>query len=269
MVQNFSPFLLINKSGGNRISFHLDSMFIKEVNAVKWRLEIFCKISCKISLSTVFTHLAQACQVAKWQDGAWSKEGYVIPGIKVHELKAQLFPLPMLFVLCLFSFPFPCLHPVPKDRSRQCFCCPPDTCLGLLGLAATPPAHLPISVLLSSCCWGGGRRGAPAAEAQLTTGSAWLPGRAGPGGADVQVALPHAELFQGQHQGAFWVGSDAESCRIIRDEQLTLINTYYCQTSHKPHKSLWRFIAALMTLFYHGEMNESGWIYQRQSLNKA
>lgn len=142
MVQNFSPFLLINKSGGNRNSFHLGSMFIKEVNAVKWRLEIFCKISCKISLSTVFTHLAQACQVAKWQDGAWSKEGYVIPGIKDHELKARLFPLPMLFVLCLFSFPFPCLHPVPKDRSRQCFCCPPDTCLGLLGLAATPPAHL-------------------------------------------------------------------------------------------------------------------------------
>lgn len=118
MVQILSPFLLIHKSGGNRNSFHLSCVFIKEVNGVKWKLKMFCKISCKIFLSKVFTQLAQLCQVAKQQGSTWSKEGYIWPGIKVHEPKAEVFPLSMLFVLCPFSSP--CLHPVPEDRSRQC-----------------------------------------------------------------------------------------------------------------------------------------------------
>lgn len=269
MVQNLSHFLLISRNGGNRNSFHLSCVFIKEVNAVKWKLKIFCKIF----LSKVFTQLSQLCQVAKWQGGAWPKEGYLRPGIKVHDLKAQVFPLPMLFVLCLFSFSFPCLRPVPKDRSRQCFpwlpalLTPAWHCWGWLPPPSSSPAQ-------PHCCfpllWGALKEGTLHAEAWQPMGSAQLPGRAGPEAADVQLALLHAELFQGQHGGAFWVGSDTEACRIIRDEQLTLINAFYSRkTSHKPHKSLWRFIAALMTLFNHGDMSESGWIYQRKSLNKA
>lgn len=117
--------------------------------------------------------------MAKRQDGGWSKEGYVRPGIKAHEPKALVFPLPV----CLFPSPSPDF--TQSQRTGQ-----------------------------------------------------QLPVRAGPEAADVQVALLHAGLFQGLHGEAFWVGSDAESCRIIRDEQLTLINMFYCQTSHKPHKSL-------------------------------
>lgn len=145
MVQILSPFPLINKSGGNRNRFHLSCVFIKEVNAVKWKLKIFCKISCKVFLSKVFTQLAQLCLVAKWQDGAWTKEGYVWPGIKVHEPKAQVFPLPVLFVLCLFFFP--CLHPVPKDRGRQCspwlpaLLTPAWHCWGWLPAPASSPAQ--------------------------------------------------------------------------------------------------------------------------------
>lgn len=118
--------------------------------------------------------------------------------------------------------------------------CPPGTCLALLGLPATPSLlTCPASLLLSTCCWGALREGTPRAGALQTVGSAQLPVRTRSEAADVQLALLHAELFQGQHEGAFWVGSDAESCRIIRDEQLTLINTLHSpKTSHKPHKSL-------------------------------
>ena len=120
-VQNWSPFLLVNKSGGNRNNFRLSCVFIKESHAVSENPKIFCKISCKIFSSEVFTQPAQASRVPKWQDSAWSKEGHVRPGVKVRELAAQAFPAQMPFTLSLFFSSSPCLHPTPKEKSRQCF----------------------------------------------------------------------------------------------------------------------------------------------------
>lgn len=72
--------------------------------------------------------------------------------------------------------------------------------------------------------------------------------RAGPEAAAVKAALlcagrasPTVSGRRRLSNGSVWepfVGSDAESCREIGDEHLTLINAFYCQTSHKPHKSL-------------------------------
>lgn len=125
-------------------------------------------------------------------------------------------------LFCSSFLLLPLTSPSPKgqDSSRQCFSWHLLTC---------PASAVPAGV--------GARRGTPV-QRLTEPGLSSAPWQGRAEAADVQVALLHAGLFQGLHGEAFWVGSDAESCRIIRDERLTLINTFYCQTSHKPHKSL-------------------------------
>lgn len=169
---------------------------------------------------------------------------------------AQVFPPPAALY---FDSPFLLLSlpsPSPQRRSAGGVSpgCPPHArhrwgCL--------PPSSIlscPTALLLSSCRWAGVarvevRRGNPKCRGSADGGfsSASWQGRARScccegGTAPCRQCLTdciwQAEAFQRQRVGAFWVGRDAECCREIGDEHLTLINAFYCQTSHKPHKSL-------------------------------
>lgn len=177
-------------------------------------------------------------------------------------------------LICLSFFSsFPCLHPTPKEKNRRCFSwlpAFPTHAWHHWGLTpALPHPRLPnlsaaFLLPLGRCGLGGWKEGNPkcrgsaghgfsSASCQGRARSCWCEGGTAPCRQSFLDCVWQSKLFQWQRAGAFWVGSDAESCSEIRDEQLTLINTFYCQTSHKPHNSLWRFIAALMTLFYYGD----------------
>ena len=145
-------------------------------------------------------------------------------------------------MFCLFSFllllPLP--SPMPKEESRQCFSqlsaiptgsrhrwgwLPPSSTLGC-------PASAAFLLPRGRCDLGGrgetpARRGSAdhgfslAARQGRTRSCRWEGGTA-PCRQGSLACLWQSKPFQWQHAGTSWVGSDAESCREIRDKQLTL-----------------------------------------------
>lgn len=162
-VQNESPFLLTNKNGGNRNSFHLSCVFIKEAHAVSENLRYFIKYLVRYFPASSLRSLHRLLRYQNGETVPGPRKGALDLGLKFMSRWLKSFHPLTLFTLTLpfCSSPYP--HPTPKEKRRWCFSWLPTACPASLGL---PPAlqhpQLPNhSAAFLRCGSGGGKEGKP------------------------------------------------------------------------------------------------------------
>lgn len=195
-VQNWSLFLLINKSGGNRNSFHLSCVFIKGAHAISENLRYFVRYLVRHfpARSSCSLHRLPGYQNGKTAPDP--RKGVLDLGLKFMSWWFKSFhPDALCFVSLFLLLSLPSLHP--KGEEQAVFllaACLPDTCPASVGAASHPPAPsaaYPLCCFPPAAAWVDERRETPSAEAQQTMDLAQPHVRARPEAADVKVALLH------------------------------------------------------------------------------